>query len=660
MDIEKLLNRRSARKEARKAKKKLAKVVNVARVKKVNKAKATEIADKVRKELEGNDSEEEAYFKELKQAKHKVLKEEIDVDDTEIRKYEKLLGLNRKKTKNVPQSIVEDGLGGEYISELIYLAYKEDIYGRKIDLKTGKVVEEGSTTRALQKLEELNKNNPAVAEERFKIGKALRGTVNRLNERTMVSGIKTVEELFNTSSHNDVKSIFYETFLKTTQTVYALPDRLVMEYAMFIALTHVNVSPEISSHFVESLAIHLVKEMDSEKDSDDKALENATALFCHLYNFKVIKAQFLIDLMTKMRNYAREKTVTLMVYVITYAGTNLKKRAGIVFQNFINESQNFFVKLPEAKKTSKMKFLIEDLLGIKNGVISSITSKFDESQLDYYGKLFKTLIKGTDHKEDELPFSLDDILHISERGRWWVVGSAWKPTEDKVGKVEEKKEKTSKFDSNLMELAKKAKMNTETRRNIFCTILSSEDDMEAFEKLLKLSLKGSQEREIIHISVVCTMMEANYNQYYSILIERFCHYHKRFTMTTQFAIWDRIKELGNLKKRQRINLAFLTADLIQMGALSLAALKVVNFGIIDVTTTAFLRRVFYRLFSKSTNSGLVEMFKKLIKSDGLKLLVDGLRLFFEISMKPESFDEPDAEGVIKKVDLVARILANAD
>lgn len=36
MDIQKLLNRKSARKEARKTKKKLAKIVNVARSKKVN------------------------------------------------------------------------------------------------------------------------------------------------------------------------------------------------------------------------------------------------------------------------------------------------------------------------------------------------------------------------------------------------------------------------------------------------------------------------------------------------------------------------------------------------------------------------------------------------------------------------------------------------
>ena len=131
-------------------------------------------------------------------------------------------------------------------------------------------------------------------------------------------------------------------------------------------------------------------------------------------------------------------------------------------------------------------------------------------------------------------------------------------------------------------------------------------------------------------------------------------------MTTQFALWDRIKELESLKKRQRINLAFLTADLIQMGALALSVLKVVNFGIIDVTTTAFLRRVFYRLFSKSTNSAVTEMFKKLTRSEGSRLLVDGLKLFFEISMKPNSFDEPDAPAVIKKVNLATDILANVE
>ena len=88
--------------------------------------------------------------------------------------------------------------------------------------------------------------------------------------------------------------------------------------------------------------------------------------------------------------------------------------------------------------------------------------------------------------------------------------------------------KVVKFDDNLLALAKKAKMNTETRRNIFCSLMSAEDDVEAFEKLVKLGLKGSQEREIIHVIVVCVMMEATYNPYYATVIERFCNFNKRF------------------------------------------------------------------------------------------------------------------------------------
>jgi hypothetical protein len=39
--------------------------------------------------------------------------------------------------------------------------------------------------------------------------------------------------------------------------------------------------------------------------------------------------------------------------------------------------------------------------------------------------------------------------------------------------------------SKMLELARKQRMNTDIRRNIFCTIMMSEDFLDAFEKLLK-------------------------------------------------------------------------------------------------------------------------------------------------------------------------------
>jgi nucleolar MIF4G domain-containing protein 1 len=68
-------------------------------------------------------------------------------------------------------------------------------------------------------------------------------------------------------------------------------------------------------------------------------------------------------------------------------------------------------------------------------------------------------------------------LHVSERGRWWIVGSAF--ARNSVREVEATNDSgtnaglSSKFDENLLALASKLQMNTDLRKEIFCTIMSS-------------------------------------------------------------------------------------------------------------------------------------------------------------------------------------------
>ena len=80
--------------------------------------------------------------------------------------------------------------------------FKEDIYGRKVDARTGQLIEGTSAARAMEKLEELNKNSTELAEQRAGIAKTLRGSINRLNESTLNVAIKSLEELFSKNSHN--------------------------------------------------------------------------------------------------------------------------------------------------------------------------------------------------------------------------------------------------------------------------------------------------------------------------------------------------------------------------------------------------------------------------------------------------------------------------
>lgn len=43
----------------------------------------------------------------------------------------------------------------------------------------------------------------------------------------------------------------------------------------------------------------------------------------------------------------------------------------------------------------------------------------------------------------------------------------------------------SQFSAKVLELARKQRMNTDIRKNIFCVIMTSEDYLDAFEKLLR-------------------------------------------------------------------------------------------------------------------------------------------------------------------------------
>ena len=45
----------------------------------------------------------------------------------------------------------------------------------------------------------------------------------------------------------------------------------------------------------------------------------------------------------------------------------------------------------------------------------------------------------------------------------------------------------------------------DARRAVFCVVMGSEDCVDAVEKLLRLGLKGEQEREIVRVTVDCCL-----------------------------------------------------------------------------------------------------------------------------------------------------------
>ncbi|KAI6239121.1 Nucleolar MIF4G domain-containing protein 1 [Aphelenchoides fujianensis] len=637
------------RKGERKTKRKLKKVVEAGveeavkstfdRRKKRKAADEPETKKKKKKKSKSLKAEEQKFRAEARKTNIERLREELANDEREIKHIMKKLGYNKRKSKSMPEIFEKEGLhllweacdnerraesrkeepmDDEEEPEEDEEALTEDIYGRLIDRRTGKVVKGVDTSKAQEKLEKLNEESEL------------------LNESTLVHSVKTMEQIFKSNSRNDVKQIFYEVYIKSVATPFALTDRLLIEYAAFLSLVHQLVSSEISAFFVEKFVLHYL-ELIEKPEEEGKALRNGAVLLAHVYNFKIVKASFLFEIMDKLTKHASASSLSMIGEIFTYAGIALRKRDGPLLNEFLLRVHRKVDELKAAsKQDERLKFVLDDLATTK--------------ELQAGAKVIKGLTKHLEKKEAELGFTVDDLLHVNERGRWWVVGSAFARTAvENRQKTAENPDRPTKFDRSLLDLAKKLKMNTPLRQTIFCTIMTANGLDDAFEKLVKLNKTEHENRELIYILITCALNERVSNPFYCSLIERFCDFKRSFQLTTQYALWDQLKEVAEKKKHQRVNLANLIADLLHCGAVRLTVLKVINFAAFDSFVAVLLKRLFFRLLVRSSEAALRDIFGYVLRKNAAnELLSQGLQLFFELNLKPEDFAEAEELPIFEK------------
>lgn len=126
------------------------------------------------------------------------------------------------------------------------------------------------------------------------------------------------------------------------------------------------------------------------------------------------------------------------------------------------------------------------------------------------------------------------FVTADEIGKWWIVGSAWSGSNDTNIKSNIKEQNKLSFRSDILELARRQRMNTDTRRNIFCILVTAEDYIDAFEKLHHLGLKDHQEGEIVHVLMHCCLHESKFNPYYAVLGKKLCDYNRKYQVSYAF------------------------------------------------------------------------------------------------------------------------------
>ncbi|XP_010561350.1 PREDICTED: nucleolar MIF4G domain-containing protein 1 [Haliaeetus leucocephalus] len=470
--------------------------------------------------------------------------------------------------------------------------------------------------------------NDKKREELGRLKKMVNGLINRLSELNLSSISGQMEELYMANSRKDMNETLTDILMNACVTAVAMPARLMMEHVLLVSILHHNVGIEVGAHFLEAV----VKKFDehSKSDAEGKECENLLALIAHLYNFHVVHSLLIFDILKKLVSTFTEKEIELILFLLKNVGFSLRKDDALALKELITEAQR---KANTADKKlqdqTRVRFMLETMLALRNNDMRKIPG-YDPEPVEKLRKLQRTLVRSSGSgKDTQLRVSLESLLSADQVGRWWIVGSSWSgaPMINDTNSKTQQKLHIGKVSSKIMELARKQRMNTDIRRSIFCVLMTSEDFLDAFEKLLKLGLKDQQEREIVHVILYCCLQEKTYNPFYAFLANKFCKCERRFQVTFQFSIWDKIRDLENLSATAISNLVSLLAHLLRTKSLPLSVLKVIEFSELDKTKVRFLRQVLSMLLIKTDAEELSDIFVRLSDNPKLGMLREGLKLF---------------------------------
>ncbi|XP_062840187.1 nucleolar MIF4G domain-containing protein 1 [Anolis carolinensis] len=501
--------------------------------------------------------------------------------------------------------------------------------------------------------------NAKKMEELERLKKSMKGLINRLSEPNLASISGQLEELYMTNSRKDMNEVLTDIITSACVTAAVMPSRLVMEHVLLISILHRTVGIEVGAHFLETV----VRKFDEvyKSGTEGKECENLLTLIAHLYNFHVVHSLLIFDILKKLVSTFSEKDIELMLLLLKNVGFSLRKDDALALKELITEAQKKANAIgKQFQDQSRVRFMLEIMLALKNNDMRKIPG-YDPEPVEKLRKLQRTLIHSSSGKEAQLRVSLESLLSADQVGRWWIVGSSWSgaPMIDSPSDKVQQVLPIGKVSSKILDLARKQRMNTDIRRNIFCILMTSEDFLDAFEKLLKLRLKDQQEREIVHVLIDCCLQEKTYNPFYAYLSAKFCEYERRFQMTFQFSVWDKIRDLGNLSPTTSSNLVNLLAHLLKTKSLSLTVFKVIEFSELDKPKVHFLRQVLSVLLLKTDPEDLNHIFGKLTDNPKLGMLQEGLKLFlthFLLKSVQSHRSVEEATVLRERIELVSKTL----
>ncbi|SAM85036.1 related to SGD1-essential nuclear protein, required for biogenesis of the small ribosomal subunit [Ustilago bromivora] len=482
-----------------------------------------------------------------------------------------------------------------------------------------------------------------------KLRRQVQGLLNRLGDANIDTILAEYESLYRTHPRAHVTSTITQLILDTITSRSNLIDTFVILHAALVAALHKVVGVEFAAYFITRLVEDLTRHYEELKKDSNKAegeeeegrgkeCMNLTVLLCELYNLHVAACPLIYDLIRMFLGTSEEKKVgevdiELLLKTIRSCGHSLRHDDPTSLKAIIGLTQSRVASSPASSTLpTRTKFMLErmnDLQSSKKGSANTNDASDPNSPSGQLLTRMKKYLSGLSKKRavrshEELRIGLKDLQDADKKGKWWLVGAAWTGQNDQndaqgLTKLLPMNARANAIQSSpsssleqgeqsgeqqrLLGLARVQGMNTDARRTVFLTLITSEDYKEAAENVLMLKLNDVQRREIIRVLVHCLGSESVYNPYYTLIGQEICSNDHGMRITLQYCLWDFLREIGqkevggekfaaalstpeeqeegkSVHPRRVANLARAYAWWFSHDCLSLQALKTVDFTMV--------------------------------------------------------------------------------
>lgn len=448
----------------------------------------------------------------------------------------------------------------------------------------------------------------------------IRGLLNRLGEANVAN---IVAEISGVAREHPRKTVGDCVSEELVHKALAEGPKASESYCAAIACLVAGCSGEIGPEFAARFAANVCERFELERQNDESSRPASNLALClaKLYNIGLFPSAVVYGCLISLAKTLSEMDSGLTLTILKVSGGKLRGEDPVGMKSYIDalsetaralKSKNGAAEGSGGGLSKRARLTLELVLDLKNNKISK--SESDVSGKDQYGiPIALSRWVKTANRVGEVTVALRSLTYdiltddaLEKTGDWWLPEAAGTEEWFKKRNAERSSNANNDDDGNetqLLQLAKKMRMNTETRRAIFCVVMSSEDYADCLERLLKLPLSGQGDREIVRVILECCLQEKAFNPYYAILTSKLVERQKRHRLTLRLCIQDQLKEIKSGENeetssvRRVANLAKFFAHTIAANALGTNALRILEMSEFENMNSRI--NLFNRLFCRA-------------------------------------------------------------